>query len=286
MLTWGKMKHWMMTVAISFTVSCAAVNQLNLMTPKDEVEIGRQASKEIEKEMPMLKDEAVVSYIDSLGQAMVKASNLTMFEYHFNVVDTDDVNAFALPGGYLYVNRGLIETAETESELAGVIGHEIGHVVGHHGARQISKQYGLAVLVELVAGGGGNSSLARDIASQFASVGAGLTLLKYGRLAEQESDAYAVQFTSKAGIHPEGVAKFFEKLLALHENQPEGMEVWFTTHPHTQERIQFVRQEISKLPSTAGLKMTSDHFASIKARVLANKRTKPAPPETEKRTFR
>jgi predicted Zn-dependent protease len=283
-----RVKRWVIVIGLSFTVSCAAVNQLNLLTPKDEVEIGRQASKEIEKEMPMLKDATVVAYIDSLGQAMVKASELTMFEYHFNVVDTDDVNAFALPGGYLYVNRGLIETADTEAELAGVIGHEIGHVVGHHGARQISKQYGLAVAVEVITGGGENSSLARDIASQFASFGAGLTLLKYGRLAEQESDAYAVQFTSKAGIHPEGAAQFFEKLLALHENQPEGMEVWFTTHPPTQERIDFVRQEIQKLPTTVGLRMTSDRFEEIKARVLAYKKNEPISPKvpTEKRTLK
>ncbi len=270
-------KIGLVVIAMMFTFSCAAVNQLNLLTPQDEVGIGMQAAKEVEKEMPMLQDATVVSYIDSLGQAMVKASNLTMFDYHFNVVDTDDVNAFALPGGYLYVNRGLIETAETESELAGVIGHEIGHVVGHHGARQISKQYGLAVLVELVAGSDENSSLARDIASQFASFGAGLTLLKYGRLAEQESDAYAVQFTSKAGIHPEGVAKFFEKLLALHENQPEGIAVWFTTHPPTQERINFVRQEINKLPNTKGLRITSDRFNEIKARTLAGKKPKTNP---------
>jgi predicted Zn-dependent protease len=275
-------------IATSVLVSCAAVNRLNLLTPKDEVEIGRQASVEIEKELPILNDGIVVSYIDSLGQALVKASDLGMFEYHFNVVDTDDVNAFALPGGYLYVNRGLIETADSESELAGVIGHEIGHVVGHHGARQISKQYGLAVLVEVIAGGGDNSSLARDIASQFASFGAGLTLLKYGRLAEQESDAYAVQFTSQAGIHPEGIARFFEKLLVLHKDQPEGMEVWFTTHPPTQERIDFVRQEIAKLPTTRGLKMTRDRFKEIKARVLSNKKLRPIPPDRsrEKRTLK
>lgn len=270
-LTYKKTKRSLLLIVMTVTISCAAVNQLNLLTPQDEVEIGRQASKEVEKEMPMYPDATVVAYIDSLGQAIVKSSHLSMFEYHFNVVDTDDVNAFALPGGYLYVNRGLIEAAETESELAGVIGHEIGHVVGHHGARQISKQYGLAVLVELIAGGDENSSLARDIAAQFASFGAGLTLLKYGRLAEQESDAYAVQFTYKAGIHPEGVAKFFEKLLALHENQPEGVQVWFTTHPPTQERIKFVRDKIATLPNTNGLKKTSNHFEYIKARVKANK---------------
>ena len=217
----------------------------------------------------MLTDQVVVAYIDSLGQAIVRASNLSMFEYHFGVVNSQEVNAFALPGGFLYVNRGLIEAAETESELAGVIGHEIGHVVGHHGARQVSKHYGLAVLVEMIAGGQENSSLAREIAGQFASLGAGLTLMKYGRMAEQEADAFAVQATYKAGIDPEGVARFFEKLLALHEREPTGVAVWFSTHPPTRERIAFVRNEIAKLPPKSGLQRTSARFAHIQARVKA-----------------
>ncbi|MDP6037303.1 MAG: M48 family metalloprotease, partial [Candidatus Latescibacteria bacterium] len=204
--------------------SCAAVNQLNLLTPQDEVAIGKQAAKEVEQSLPMYDDAVVVAYIDSLGQALVRGSQLTQFQYHFKVVDAPEVNAFALPGGFLYVNRGLIAAAAAESELVGVIGHEIGHVVGHHGARQISKQYGLAVLIEAIAGGG-ESSLGREIAGQFAAFGAGLTLLKYGRLAERESDAFAVQCVMKAGVDPEGVVRFFETLLSLHEDQPDGVEV-------------------------------------------------------------
>ena len=94
----------------------------------------------------------VRAYIDSLGQALVRASALSQFRYYFKVVDAPEVNAFALPGGFIYVNLGLIKAAETESELAGVIGHEIGHVEMHHGARKISRHYGLAVVVELISG--------------------------------------------------------------------------------------------------------------------------------------
>lgn len=260
-------------ITVVFCVSCAAVNQLNLLTPQDEVEIGEQASHEVEESLPMYDDAVVEAYVDSLGQALVRASQLTQFQYHFKVVDAPEVNAFALPGGFLYVNRGLIEAAATESELAGVVGHEIGHVVGHHGARQISKHYGLAVLVEMIAGGEGGSSLARDIAGQFAAFGAGLTLLKYGRLAEQESDAFAVGCVVKAGVDPGGVARFFETLLALHEDQPDGVEVWFTTHPPTQDRIDFVRAEIAKLPTTAELKKTSVRFEEIRGRVLAKSKS-------------
>jgi predicted Zn-dependent protease len=177
------MKDWRRTIFVCLIAccgwSCTAVNQLNFLTPQDEVEIGKQAAREVEQSLPMYDDAVVVAYVDSVGQALVRASELTQFQYHFKVVGAPEVNAFALPGGFLYENRGLIEAAATESEL-----------VGHHGARQISKQYGLAVLVEVIAGG--ESSLGREIAGQFAAFGAGLTLLKYGRVAEQESDAFAV----------------------------------------------------------------------------------------------
>ena len=247
------------------SLSCAAVGQLNLLSTQDEVEIGRQAAREVEQSMPMYKNPVVVAYIDSLGQALVKHSRRSNIRYSFKVVDTDQVNAFALPGGWLYVNRGLILASEDESELAGVIGHEIGHVVGRHGARQISKQYGLAVLVGLVAGSSeGGSSIARDIAGQFASLGAGLTLLKYGRDAEREADSFAVEELHAAGIDPDGMATFFEKLLAMHEKNQGETATLFSTHPPTAERISNVRAQIQQLADKRGLKSDSGRFQQIK----------------------
>ncbi len=260
--------------AVGSVLSCAAVNQINFLSTEEEVEIGRQAAGEVEREIGLYDDPEVAAYVDSLGQALARHSRRPDLEYHIQVVDTDEVNAFALPGGWLYVNRGLMVAAENESELAGVMGHEIGHVVGRHGARQISKQFGLAVLVELVAGGEGDPSLARDIAGQFVQVGAGLTLLKYGRDAEREADRFAVEETYGAGIDPNGTATFFEKLMAMHESEPEGVDRWFSTHPATAERIARVRAEIAKLPPRAGLKVDSERFQEVKARILKRKEEK------------
>ena len=112
------------------------------------------------------------------------------------------------PGGFIYVNLGLIRSAETESELAGVIGHEIGHVEMHHGAKKISQQYGVAVLVDVISGSG-DPSLKRKVIAQLLGFGGGLGVLKYGREAERESDKFAVHCMVNAGVDPEGVARFF-----------------------------------------------------------------------------
>jgi predicted Zn-dependent protease len=263
----ARMLHVVLLLIAPAVVSCAAVSRLNMLSTEQEVEIGRQAAQEIEKQVRLYDDPDVVSYVDGLGQVLAKHSKRADIRYRFRVVDTKEVNAFALPGGWLYVNRGLIEAAENESELAGVIAHEIGHVVGRHGARQITRRYGLAVLVELALGGEEGSSLAREIAGQFAAAGAGLTLLKYGRDAEREADRLAVEETYAAGIDPNGVATFFDKLMALHESEPSGVASWFSTHPPTRERIDNVRSEIRSLPSKPGLKVDSRRFREIKARI-------------------
>ena len=264
-----------MLLAAATSFSCAAFSQLNLLSTQQEIEIGRQAAAEIDRELKLFKDPAVVSYVDSLGQLLARHSKRPDLEYSFKVVATEDVNAFALPGGFLYVNLGLIAAAENEAELAGVIGHEVGHVVGRHGARQVSKQFGLAVLIELAVGGE-NPTLAREIAGQFAAFGAGLTLLKYGRDAEREADMFAVEETYAAGIDPIGIATFFEKLMALHESEPEGSDVWFSTHPPSGERISNVQSQVANLSPKRGLKRDSRRFQEIKARVLSKmpKKTK------------
>ncbi|MBM3261933.1 MAG: M48 family metalloprotease [candidate division Zixibacteria bacterium] len=245
----------------------------NLLIPTgQEVEMGEQFSKEIEKEIKLYKDPEVVKYIQELGQSLVKVSKRTDIAYEIKVVDTDEVNAFALPGGFLYVNRGLISTAENESELAGVMGHEIGHVVGRHGVRQMTRQIGLELITSLVIGD--NPGMARQLAGQFAGIGGAIGMLKYSRNAEREADALAIQEIYDAGIDPMGMATFFEKLKALHDENPTGFAALFTTHPAPAERITNAKRDITALPKKAGLRKDSERFQRIKKRLPALKPVK------------
>ncbi len=260
--------RWMgTTIVILFVGGCATLSQLNFLTTADEVEIGKQAAADIERQLPMLEDETVFAYVDSLGRVLVRHSKRRGIPYYFKVVETSQVNAFALPGGWLYVNAGLIAAADSEAELAGVVAHEIGHVVGRHGARQISSQYGLVVLLDVVSGGPGGGSIVRQIAGQFAGIGAGLTMLKYSRDMEREADQLAIEETYGAGIDPSGIAAFFEKLMAMHEREPSGLEALFTTHPPSAERIANVEEAVRALPPKRGLRSDSERFQEIRKHV-------------------
>ena len=255
-------------LVMSLSAGCITLSKINLISTPQEQDMGKQFSQEVEKEVKLIQDPFVASYVDSLGQRLVQNSRRSDIPYYIKVVDTDEVNAFALPGGYLYVNRGLIQTAESEAELAGVMGHEIGHIVGRHGAKQLTKQIGLQALLGVVSGR--NPGLARQVASEVAGVSAGLTLLKYGREAEAEADGYAVQETYDAGIDPAGTATFFQKLLALNDQKPEDSRLarLFATHPPTKERIVHVRADIAKLPPKKGLRKDASRFQKVKAYLL------------------
>ena len=268
-------KNLMCVLAVTVSqFSCATISQINLLSTKDEIEIGRQAATDIESQLRMLQDDEVVNYVRELGKTLAAVAKRQDVQYVFNVVDTEDVNAFALPGGWLYVNAGLIATAETESELAGVMAHEIGHVVGHHGARQITAQFGLTVLLEVVGGGPNGESVVRQIAGQFAGIGAGLTMLKYSRDMEREADALAVEETYAAGIDPVGVADFFRKLMSLHQLEASGLETLFATHPPSKERVDNVSGAALRLPKKT-LSKDSTRFQTIRAKVAAHLKSKP-----------
>lgn len=261
------------TVAVSvfFSFGCGgALQNFNIVTDAQEIEMGRQFASELEKELKFYDDPLVEQYINDLGQRLVKVSKRADITYYFRVVDTDVVNAFALPGGYLYVNRGLISTADNESELAGVIGHEIGHVVGRHGAKTLSRQYGLQILTGLVLGQ--DPSTSRQIAAQFAGIGGTLGMFHYSREAEREADALAVQELYDAGIDPDGVARFFEKLMALHDREPGGLDALFSTHPPSSERVANARADIAQLPPKSGLDEDSELFQRVKRRLPALKK--------------
>ena len=242
---------------------CAGrISDINIFTDAQEVQLGKQFSHEIEKELKIYSDPVVTAYIDQLGQHLAGYSQRQNITYHFKVVDTEAVNAFAVPGGYLYVNIGLIRTAENESELAGVIGHEIGHVVGKHGVKQMTRQLGLAAMAQLALGE--DQSKLKQMVANLATNG---VLTKYSRDAEREADIYAVQEMYDAGIDPEGMATFFEKLRRLQKSKPSKLQQMFATHPPTTERITTVRSQIARLPRKSNLKKDSQRFHQIKKRL-------------------
>ena len=242
---------------------CAGkISDINIFTDAQEVQLGKQFSREIEKELKIYSDPVVTAYIDQLGQHLAGYSQRKNITYHFKVVNTDVVNAFAVPGGYLYVNIGLIRAAENESELAGVIGHEIGHVVAKHGVKQMTRQLGLAAVAQLALGE--DQSKLKQMVANLAANG---VLMKYSRDAEREADIYAVQEMYDAGIDPEGMATFFEKLRKLQKSKPSKLAQMFATHPPTAERIAAVRSQIARLPRKSNLKKDSQRFHQIKKRL-------------------
>ena len=242
---------------------CAGrISDINIFTDAQEVQLGKQFSREIEKELKIYSDPIVTAYIDQLGQHLASYSQRRNITYHFKVVNTEAVNAFAVPGGYLYVNIGLIRTAENESELAGVIGHEIGHVVGKHSVKQMTRQLGLAAVAQLALGE--DQSKLEQMVAGLATNG---VLTKYSRDAEREADIYAVQEMYDAGIDPEGMATFFEKLHRLQKSKPSMLQQMFATHPPTTERITAVRSQIARLPRKSNLKKDSQRFHQIKKRL-------------------
>ena len=238
------------------------VNNINIFTDEEEIQLGLQFSHQIEQEMQMYSDSVVNAYIAQLGQHLVNHSQRQDITYHFKVVNTEAVNAFAVPGGYLYVNIGLIRAAESESELAGVIGHEIGHVVGKHGVKQLTRQLGLAAVIQLALGE--DQSKLEQIVTGLAANG---ILMKYSRDAEREADEYAVQEMYDAGIDPEGLAIFFERLLNLQRRSPSKLEQLFSTHPPTIERVTTIRSHITQLPRKSNLQKDSGRFHQIKKRL-------------------
>ena len=252
-------------------LGCAGtISDINIFSDAQEVQLGKQFSRQIEQDLKIYSDPTVTAYIDQLGQHLANHSQRQNITYHFKVVDTEVVNAFAIPGGYLYVNIGLIRAAENESELAGVIGHEIGHVVGKHGVKQMTRQLGLAAVAQLALGE--NQSKLKQMVAGLAANG---VLMKYGRDAEREADIYAVQEMYDAGIDPEGMATFFEKLLKLQKGKPSKLEQIFSTHPPTAERIATVRARIAQLPRKPNLKKDSQRFHQIKKKL-------PPPSKTSK----
>lgn len=228
--------------------ACASLQQISenafLITPAEEAELGKEIAKEVEKNYTIYEgDAAATDYINRLGQRLVRSAPPCEQAFHFSLVESDEVNAFAIPGGFCYVQIGLIRASETEAELAGVLAHEIGHVVARHGAKSISQSQFYGALSEIALG---------EDSSAMAGYAAGIwksgVLLQYGRTHELQADSISVQTLHRAGINPNGLVTFFEKLQAESRgNTGSKLGQYFSTHPLTGERISRARQQIRAL---------------------------------------
>ena len=233
----------------------------NVVSLDEEWQMGRQFEAEIGRQVRLSNDAALNAYVSELGRKIVAQTELANRTWKFRVVQSDEVNAFNVPGGLVYVNTGLIKAAANASELAGVIAHEVHHGVSRHGTERLSKQYGLSAAAGLVLGR--DPGLVQQVAAQIVAGGA---IARFSRSDESESDRYGVRYMARAGYNPNGMATMFEKLLAQRRSRPSSVEQFFSTHPLAEDRIQNVRAEIRRQGLSGGA-TTDAGFARAKARV-------------------
>ena len=217
----------------------------NLFSPQDDIKIGLQNAEEAENLLPMLKDEKVNSYLDALGKHLAQFAPGEKYPYQFKCVNIADINAFALPGGYVYVNRGLIQAADNEAQLAGVMGHEISHVALRHGTSQVTKSLGPSVGVAVIGSVLGDNALGKLVTAVGAFSLESL-LLKYSRTDESEADILGVQIEHDAGYDPHALADFFVVLGEVEKKMGVPPE-FFSNHPSPEHRIDRVNEEIQKM---------------------------------------
>ena len=239
---------------------------VNFYSLEHEIALGKQLAQEVERTSKMIDDPVVTEYVNRVGQNLVRNSDARV-PFTIKVIDSDEVNAFALPGGFFYVNSGLILRAQEESELAGVMAHEISHVVARHGTKQATKgeMMQLATIPLILLGPGGWAGYGIYEALQLAIP---LSYLKFSRDAEREADFLGIQYMYKAGYDPNSYVTFFERIQADEKRRPGTIPKFFSTHPPTPERIADAQKEIARiLPEREEYIVTTSEFDGVKSRL-------------------
>ncbi|HTA24976.1 MAG TPA: M48 family metallopeptidase [Terriglobales bacterium] len=233
---------------------------------ESEIRMGKQYSMMIESSSKMVTDPVVTEYVNRIGQNLVRNSDAQV-PFTIKVIDSDVVNAFALPGGFFYVNSGLILAADEEAELAGVMAHEIAHVCARHAMRQMTRgNWANIGTIPLIFVGGGIGYAVRSAAG----IGLPLTFVSFQRGFEAEADYLGLQYMYKTGYDPQAFVAFFEKIEALEKKKPGTLDKAFATHPQTPDRIEASQKEIATiLPARAEYTVTTSEFDEVKARLAA-----------------
>lgn len=233
-----------------------------------EIEMGTDYSRQINAQLPIISDAEVSRYINVLGDSIARVSDDRNLDWHFYIVDSPDVNAFAVPGGFVYVNRGLIERTTRMNQLAGVLGHEIGHVIRRHSVKQMQagERLNFGVLIGCVLTSVcGNQGTATAV-----QLGGGLAMASFSRNDEAEADQEGIRNVMRARIDPRGIPEMFRILIRERSNQPSsGIDAWFRTHPLEEDRVAATEATIAQFsPATLNrLSRDSERYQEFKRRL-------------------
>jgi len=239
---------------------------VNFYSIEREIAIGRDLARQVEESSKLVSDPEITDYVNRIGQNLVRNSD-SRVPFTIKVVDSGEVNAFALPGGFFYVDSGLILAADTEAELAAVMAHEIAHVAARHATKNMTKQqiWNMASIPLMFIGGPAAYAIA-----EVASIAVPLGFLKFSRDAEREADMLGLQYDYAAGYDPQAFVQFFEKLKSEEKKKHSNIAKMFSTHPMNSERITAAQDEIRKyLPDRDSYVVDTSEFDAIKARLIA-----------------
>jgi beta-barrel assembly-enhancing protease len=246
---------------------------INFYSLEKEIALGKQLAQEVERQAKVIDDPVIAEYVNRVGQNIVRNSDAKV-PFTIKVLDTEEVNAFALPGGFFFVNSGLVLKADSEAELAGVMAHEIAHVACRHGTRQATKgelaQIGMIVGSMVVPWGWTGYA-----AMQGANIAIPLGFLTFSRAMEREADFYGLQYLYKSGYDPTAFVDFFEKIQSMEKKKPGTVAKVFSTHPMNEDRIKAAQHEIqTDLPAKPEYVVNTSEFENVRSRLsmLHNRR--------------
>lgn len=246
----------------------------NKFTPEQDVQLGREAADEVRKTYPVIADERLSRYLGTIGDRLVAAAppafRQPVFQYSFTPVNLKDINAFALPGGPMFVNRGMIEAAADEAEVAGVMAHELAHVLLRHGTANMTKAQNPWLQLGQIAGVVGGAVVGGDAGAAIiegSQLGFGSILLKFSREFEKQADLLGVQIMARAGYDPRALGRMFEAIAKAEAQRGGGGPQWLSSHPNPGNRTQYINQEATQL--TVAAPADTSGFAGAKALVAA-----------------
>jgi len=237
-----------------------------LISESQEIELGESVSQQVLEQEKPLTDDQWQSYLTEVGKKVVAVSDRSALPFHFTVLDNDQINAFATPGGYLFFYTGILRMMESEDELAAVMAHEISHVVGRHSVKTIQTYYGGAIAANILLGDQADKEIGKITEIVF-----GLALRGYGRSNEHEADQYGLHYMTKAGYNPQAMVTMFEKLAsASGDRESNFFEGLLSTHPDTKDRISRMKNQIAAMPpENANRPLIKSKYAQMKSRLPA-----------------